>query len=319
MLDNKPVLAISACLAGEPVRYDGATKRFKLLSRFEEKFELKSFCPELAIGMGVPRQTLRLVEHGDVLEAQSPDGELVVTQQLQAYAREVARHIEASPEITGYVVCKGSPSCGFGTAKRYRTNGYMKSKDADGVFTAELARCLPWLPIEDDGRLNDRGILENFLTRVFVMQRWRKMQQEGISAKALIGFHQRHKFLLLAHNQKAYRQLGPMLANLAMADLEQVGLTYISAVMDALAKPANHGNHTNVLMHLQGFIKSRLASTDRQELADLIVQYRQHLLPRQVPVALLKHHLKGDPKNYLNDQYYFDPFPQSLLGGYPSS
>lgn len=317
-------LGISACLAGEPVRYDGAGRHFKVRRQLKNVFTLRPFCPEVAIGLGVPRTTLRLVGEGEdandvrVLENGS-DRDL--TPALQNYADEVADQISAQGNLVGYVVCKGSPSCGMQAVKRYGKNGHPLRFDASGAFTARLMQRMPELPIEEDGRLNDRGLMENFLIRAHAYDRWQKMLDSGLSKAALLDFHRRHKFLLLAHDQATYRKLGPELAQLALdsgssdAEAKQLrGLAdnYFSQFMTALRKVPSHGNHANVLMHLQGFVKQRISDNERNELADLILAYKNRQVPRQAPVTLLKHHLLRNPNEYAQSQYYFQPFPEQV-------
>ncbi|MEM8498069.1 MAG: DUF523 and DUF1722 domain-containing protein [Pseudomonadota bacterium] len=313
MSAHMPVLGLSGCLAGQEVRYDGASKRFKLRKKLQESFEFRPFCPEVAIGLGVPRKTLRLV--GEQLDPQviESDGVLNVTSKLQEYAGRVARSIESSSEMCGFIVCKGSPSCGMEGVKRYNEQGNVIGHDASGAFTAELRRCLPHLPVEEDGRLNDRGLFESFLTRVFALQRWRIMERQGFSAAGLLDFHRRHKFLLLAHDQTAYRNLGPMLANLAANDISLLARQYIVEFMAGMRKVPTQGQHCNVLMHLQGYVKNELKSREREELAESILAFRNGELPRQAPMTLLKHHLLNHPNEYAQSQYYLEPFPRDIL------
>ncbi len=313
MNNGKLVLGLSGCLAGQEVRYDGASKRFKLRKKLQESFELRPFCPEVAIGLGVPRKTLRLVGEQNAPQVIESDGTLNVTSKLQQYAGRVARSIEDNSDLCGFIVCKGSPSCGMEGVKRYSEQGNVLGHDTSGVFTAELIRQLPQLPVEEDGRLNDRGLFENFLTRVFALQRWRAMESGGFSASALLDFHRRHKFLLLAHDQAAYRSLGPTLANLAGTDISVLAQQYIIDFMVGMRKVPSQGQHCNVLMHLQGYVKNALKPREREELAESILAYRNSELPRQAPMTLLKHHLLNHPNEYAESQYYLDPFPRHLL------
>ncbi len=313
MSDNKLVLGLSACLAGQEVRYDGASKRFKLRKKLQETFEFRPFCPEVAIGLGVPRKTLRLVGEQSAPQVIESDGTLNVTSKLQQYATRVARSIEDSNDMCGFIVCRGSPSCGMEGVKRYSDEGNVLGHDSSGAFTAELVRRLPYLPVEEDGRLNDRGLFENFLSRFYAIQRWRLMEHVGLSAAGLLDFHRRHKFLLLAHDQATYRNLGPALANLASADIRALADKYIVEFMAGMRKVPTQGQHCNVLMHLQGYVKNSLKNAERDELADSILAYRNGELPRQAPMTLLKHHLMNYPNEYAESQHYFEPFPRNIL------
>lgn len=324
-------MGISACLAGQEVRFDGASRRFKQRALFESLAELQSFCPEVAIGLGTPRQTLRLVDVGDKVDAgdkvnaggksearpnievRQNKGDLELSRPLAEYADAIADRIEAAGDFTGFIVCKGSPSCGMEGVKRYTAEGHMIAQDAQGAFTQRLMERLPWLPIEEDGRLNDRGLRESFLTRIHVMQRWHESMASGVTAAALLSFHRRHKFLLLAHNQPTYRRLGRKLANLSGDKLPAVAADYLCDLMQGLRTVPTHGNHANVLMHLQGYVKAGLSSIERGELSDTILAYRRREVARHAPLALLRHHLMNHPNSYALSQHYFDPFPAELL------
>ncbi len=305
-------LAISACLNGQEVRYDGASRRFKLRKSLAEFVQFKPFCPEIAIGLGVPRKTLRLVGDVDEPRVIQTDGQLDFTEQLQRYADQIATELEADHSVCGYILCKGSPSCGMQAVKRYNTKGDLLGQDASGAFAAQLRKRMPYLPLEEDGRLNDRGLLENFLTRVHALARWRTALANGVSSAKLIQFHSQHKFLLLAHSQESYRRLGRLLANLTAGKPDAVAGDYITEFMLALAKVPSHGNHANALMHLQGFVKESISSKERAELSESILAYRNREVPRQVPLALLRHHLMNNPNEYAQAQWYFEPFPARM-------
>lgn len=305
-------LAISACLNGEKVRYDGANRRFALGKKLAEYFDFQAYCPEMAIGLGVPRQTLRLVgELGEEALVQPATGS-DVSAEMKAYAAEVAENILADDAMCGYVLCKGSPSCGLERVKRYTEGGNVSGHDATGIFVAELQKLIPWLPLEEDGRLNDGPLLENFLTRVYIVQRWRVLRAGGITLHKLMDFHARHKFMTLAHSTEQYRALGRFVAESGKDDIEQRADDYFDLLMRVLTTPASVARHTNVLMHLQGFLKQSLSSTERQELRDVIMAYRKRELPRQAVLTLLRHHLLMHPNHYAASQYYLEPFPRAF-------
>lgn len=309
----RPVLGISACLNGEEVRYDGASRRFKQRKALEEFVDFQPYCPEVAIGLGVPRKTLRLVGDIDAPNIVEGSGDQDVTDRLQNYADAVADGLENNDQVTGFVVCKGSPSCGMDAVKRYSEKGDVLGHDARGIFTAQLMRRLPTLPVEEDGRLNDKGLMENFLTRIHVVARWKKMVAHGLTAASLLQFHREHKFLLLAHNQEAYRDLGKMLADLSKGQEQTLAKDYFEQVMNALQKVPTLGQHTNVLMHLQGYVKDNLTADERSELSQVILDYNNRQLPRQSALILLKHHLLRYPNEYAQSQHYLEPFPKKML------
>ncbi|MFK8018413.1 MAG: YbgA family protein [Pseudomonadales bacterium] len=306
-------VGISACLAGQNVRYDGASKRFKQRKAMEEFVDFQPYCPEMAIGLGVPRKTLRLV--GDVEKPSIVEGSgtLDVTSKLTDYANSVADVLQRDDNLSGFIVCKGSPSCGMAGVKRYNETGGVLGHDASGIFTAQLMRRLPTLPVEEDGRLNDKGLMESFLTRAHVKQRWQVMLKAGLTAKSLLAFHSEHKFLLLAHNQNMYRTLGKLLADLSSKSLEDLSVEYFSAFMKAMNQVPTAGQHANVLMHLQGYVKDSLSERERAELASVILDYSNGRLPRQAPMTLIKHHLANNPNLWAQSQHYLEPFSRDML------
>lgn len=304
-------LGISSCLLGREVRYDGGHKKFGFATdELDRHFDFLPVCPEMAIGLGAPRPTLRLVRDDDdtVRVRGSQDNSVDVTDQLIA----VAEHTVATASyISGYILCAKSPSCGMERVPVVAENGNGLGKIGVGAYAARLMEKLPLLPVEENGRMNDPLLRENFVLRVTAYYRWQTLQAQRLSAAGLQEFHRRHKFLLLAHDQNIYRELGPLVAN-ASSDLENAGAQYIQRFMAALARPAKRSNHSNTLMHLQGFVKEHLDSEERQDLSSQIDQYRTGILPLLVPLALIERYARKYKVEYLLDQYYFQPYPGDL-------
>ncbi|MBB3047541.1 uncharacterized protein YbgA (DUF1722 family)/uncharacterized protein YbbK (DUF523 family) [Litorivivens lipolytica] len=310
-LPEKLTLGISSCLLGQEVRYDGGHKNLPFASKeLSRHFDFYPVCPEMAIGLGTPRPTLRVVkDDNDELRVRgSEDNTVDVTEALIAVADATVNN---GPYISGYVVCAKSPSCGMERVPVFNEKGNSLGKIGAGAFAARLMKLQPLLPIEENGRLNDPLLRENFVLRVIAYRRWQELNAEGLSAAALQDFHRRHKFLLLAHNQSIYRELGPLVAN-ASDDLEAAAEEYFTRFMGALAKPADRFNHSNSLMHMQGFLKEHLESEERQDLSDQIEKYRTGLLPLLVPLALLQRYAQKYQVDYLLDQFYFQPYPEDL-------
>ncbi|ALP52738.1 hypothetical protein Tel_05990 [Candidatus Tenderia electrophaga] len=303
-------LGVSSCLLGHPVRFDGGHKHQPFITAtLAQYFDVVPLCPELAIGLGVPRQSLRLVgrpERPRVIGNKDPG--LDVTDTLADYGREVAAQQD---DICGYIVKKDSPSCGMARVRVY-VDGQMPQRAGVGAFTRALMAAKPWLPVEEEGRLNDAVLRENFFERVYVCHRWQRLLRVGLTPAALVRFHTAHKYLLMSRAQDPYRQLGRMVARAGCADIQRLGEDYFLAVMTALKRPANRKRHSNVLYHLLGYFKRQLPGRDRQELAGLIEAYRRGRVPLVVPVTLLKHHLGRNGDRYLAGQYYFDPYPPEL-------
>lgn len=308
--DKIPV-GISQCLLGDAVRFNGGHKHSTLCTQqLGEYFDLQPFCPEVAIGLGTPRQPIRLIgkpEAPRVIGTKDPS--LDVTQPLTEYAAEVSASSQA---LCGFILMQKSPSCGMERVKVYLENGNPATGTASGAFAAELMRRNPLLPVEEEGRLHDPVIRENFVTRVIVFAGWKRLLAAGPTARDLLGFHTRHKYLLLAHHPQHYSAMGKLLADLKNADLEAVTSQYVGLLMQALKTRANRGTHSNVLEHVAGHFKKALRSEERSELNTVIHQYRRGVVPLVVPITLLKHHLLNHPDPFLDQQAYLQPHPIEL-------
>ncbi|PWB35371.1 hypothetical protein DCO48_02820 [Pseudomonas sp. SDI] len=312
MAHPKPRIAISACLVGEEVRFNGGHKLSRLCSEvLAEHFELLSVCPEVAIGLGIPRAAIRLVGDPQAPRAVgSRDPALDVSTALGDYATQMATELQG---ICGYIFMQKSPSCGLERVKVYQDNGYPAREGGRGLYAARFCELHPDLPVEEEGRLCDPVLRENFLTRVYAYADWQKLRAGGLSRHALIAFHSRYKYQLMAHNPHQYKVLGKLLGSLRREDdPEEVGPRYFSQLMQALTRCANRGTHCNVLLHLSGYLRDLLCQQDKEEIQTLIAQYRAGIVPLVVPLTLLKHHLRHHPDPYLLQQVYLQPHPENL-------
>jgi uncharacterized protein YbgA (DUF1722 family)/uncharacterized protein YbbK (DUF523 family) len=306
----KPKLGISACLLGEQVRYNGGHKQSQLCRHtLSEYFDFVPLCPEVAIGLGTPREPIRLV--GD---AQAPravgtvNRDMDVSAPLAAYGKRMAGELT---DICGYIFMQQSPSCGLHRVKVYQDNG-RPSEPGRGLFAAAFCARHPNLPVEEDGRLNDPVLRENFITRVLAYSEWQQLLRDGLSRKRLIDFHSRYKYLLMATAPRQHKELGRMIGNLDQHDLHELAPHYFSKLMSALKNCATRGTHSNVLQHLSGYFKQSLSREDRQEMRQLIGQYQHGVVPLVVPMTLLKHHLRHHPDAYIAQQVYLQPHPENL-------
>lgn len=308
---HRPVMGIGACLEGSPVRYNGQTKApNQHVKALGEHFEMRTFCPEMGIGLGVPRPPIHLVgtpEAVRVLDVATHEHDY--TEQIQDYAGTV---LSMAPELCGYVLVKGSPSCGYERVKRYTPEGHSAASDQQGIFAAALHAADPLLPLEDDGRLNDPGLRESFTTRACTYHDWKTLVAEGLTAHKLIGFYSRYKYLVMAHHVPSYKALGPMLANAGKEDLDELSGHFINEVMSGLRHRATRRSHSNVLFHLSGYLKRTISSAERQRLAGLIDSYRTGLVPLVVPLTMLKHHFANNPNAYVEQQTFLSPYPEEL-------
>ena len=309
---DKMQIGISACLMGENVRYNGGNKRFDFaLDELSIYANFQLVCPEMAIGLGTPRPTLRLIKNdNDVVMQFTDDSNVDLTEKMQIFSKKQAASLH---HLSGYIVCAKSPSCGMERVKVYDENSNRCRKEGVGLYTAELMKQMPWLPVEEDGRLNDNAIRENFIERVFALNELNKLQESGLTRAKLIGFHSRYKYTLLAHSQPQYRKIGRFVASIAEWDsLQEYFFEYRNQFMALLSSKATRANHTNVLMHIQGYFKKQLTAKQRQELTQLIDLYRQGIQPLLAPITLLKHYLAEHPDQYLLQQSYFNPYPEAL-------
>jgi len=301
-------VGISACLLGDEVRFDGGHKRSAFCTdELGRHVEFVKLCPEVGIGMPVPRPTIRLEQRENGVRAIVPKTGEDVTQRLEDFAARAQGHLT---QISGYVLCAKSPSCGMERVKLYNPENGHARKEATGIFAAQLQQRYPALPLEEDGRLNDPILRENFVMRVFVYAAWQGLP-ERISKADLLAFHTSLKLLLLAHNQQVYRDLGRHVAQ-QQEMTDEFLKSYIETVMDALAEPATRANHTNVLQHIQGYFKATLSEDQRAELTEAILSYRQGIEPLLVPLTLLRHYLREFPNDYLAGQRYLNPYPKDL-------
>jgi uncharacterized protein YbgA (DUF1722 family)/uncharacterized protein YbbK (DUF523 family) len=309
---SKPRIGVSACLAGDEVRYNGGHKSSSLCHKlFDEHFDWVTLCPEMAIGLGVPREPIRLIgdpEAPNVVTTRDPDEDYGPA--LRDYGTRMAKELG---DICGYIFMQKSPSCGLERVKVYQENGHPSLKGGRGAYAAAFCAEKPDLPVEEEGRLHDAVLRENFVSRVYAYADWQAQLAQGLDRGALIAFHSRYKYLLMAHNPQAYRELGRLLGTMTRDDDPQViGTHYFSQLMAALRRCANRGTHSNVLQHLVGYLRPVICSDDKVELQRLITQYQQGIVPLVVPMTLLKHHLHNHPDPYLLQQTYLNPHPEKL-------
>ncbi|EMC3652409.1 DUF523 and DUF1722 domain-containing protein [Citrobacter braakii] len=309
----QPIVGISGCLTGSAVRFDGGQKRAQfVMDRLAQWVTFRPICPEMAIGLPVPRPALRLVQTavGDIRMRFSHAPHEDVTDKMADFCQ---RYLAGLDTLSGFIVCAKSPSCGMERVRLYDEKGNRGRKDGVGLFTATLMEKYPWLPVEEDGRMHDPVLRENFVERVFALHELNMLRKNGLTRRALLDFHSRYKLQLLAHHQAGYREIGPFVASLhEWKDLEAFFAVYRDKLMTLLKKPASRKNHTNVLMHIQGYFRNQLTMRQRGELREVILNYRAGLLPILAPMTLLKHYLAEYPDGYLLTQNYFDPYPQDL-------
>lgn len=312
-MSTQPVIGISGCLTGSTVRFDGGHKRMAfVMDELAPWVTFRPVCPEMAIGLPSPRPALRLIQiaDGDIRMrfTQAPNED--VTERMTEFTASYLPRLE---DVAGFIVCAKSPSCGMERVRLYDEKGNRGRKEGVGLFTKELLETYPWLPVEEDGRLHDPMLRENFVERVFALNELNRLRNKGLTRRGLLDFHSRYKLQLLSHSQTGQRDIGQFVASLhEWSDLEAFFVAYRDKLMAILKKTASRKNHTNVLMHIQGYFHSQLNLRQRGELREVILQYQAGILPILAPIILLKHYLAEYPDNYLLTQNYFDPYPKDL-------
>jgi len=312
--DFKPLrIGISSCLLGREVRYDGGHKHDRFLTdTMGQYFDWVPVCPEVEIGLGIPRPTLRLERHGDDIRMVMPKTAQDHTEAMRKYAVRRVNAL-AKEDLSGYVLKSRSPSCGMERVKVYPKDGDGGgSKTGVGLFAEVLMNRFPNLPVEEEGRLNDPRIRENWITRVFAYRRLQELWRPRWTVGDLVKFHTAHKFLLLAHSEKDYRELGPLVAAAKKMPRDELRTTYEDQFMAALKRIASPAKHTNVLQHVLGFFKRDLDAASRAELLMHIQDYRQGRAPLVVPLTLIAHYVRILDVEYLKDQVYLQPHPREL-------
>lgn len=307
--EEKIPVGVSSCLLGEKVRYDGGHKRNTyIINDLGDFFDYRPFCPEMAAGMGVPRQTIHLIETDEGVRCVNTDDESIdVTDKLL----EVSQAQRAwQQSIYAYILKKDSPSCGMERVKVYKKG--QPTRNGVGIYAQELLQAFPAMPIEEEGRLNDATLRENFINRVLIYYRWCQLQQNDFTLKKWTDFHAQHKWIFFSHNQVLARKLGRFLSEVTQATMPSAIEQYTLDMMDLLKLPATRRNHSNVLQHIQGFLKNQLSTNEKQELGTAIHDYREGLLPLIVPVSLLRHHFLNHPNEYMTNSFYLNPHPKSL-------
>jgi len=306
-------LGVSRCLLGENVRYDGGHKLDRFLVDTLGKYvEWVPVCPEVEIGLPIPRESLRLVGDPEAPRLVTLKSGQDYTERMQAWARERLDGL-AEPRIYGFVFKKDSPSSGLYRVRVYNEDG-MPSRNGTGIFPREVMRRFPLLPLEEEGRLHDMHLRENFIDRVFAYYRWTNLLADTPTPGALVKFHTAYKMTLMAHDPAHYREMGPLVARAGSLPWEELAAQYGRLLMEGLSVMTSPGKHANVLQHVMGFLKDTLSGEDKAELLAYIGDYRKGLVPLIVPVTLLKHHLgRHEVPDWVHQQVYLHPYPKELM------
>lgn len=305
-------LGISSCLLGHKVRFDGQHKYDTwLVETLGRYVTYVPVCPEVECGLPVPREAMRLVGDPEAPLLLNTQSGMDQTPRMLSFAhRRVAELAEEG--LCGFVFKSKSPSSGMERVKVYPAKGGTAQKKGIGIFARELMQTLPLLPYEEEGRLHDPILRENFIVRIFVMHRWQQIQRQPRLAGAIVDFHTRHKLLLMAHHHELYRELGKLVAQVKHYQPDEFARIYLPLLMKALSFHATRRKHQNVLQHALGYFKTDLSPAEKTEMLEIIATYKAGLLPLIVPITLLNHYVRKYDKSYLAGQYYLNPHPQEL-------
>ena len=310
---TRPIrIGISSCLLGDEVRFDGGHKRDAFLTDTFGRFvEWVPVCPEVECGLGTPRESMRLVNVDSRVRLLTGRSGVDLTDPMTKYSEQRVDAL-ASEMLSGYVLKKDSPSCGMERVKIYG-NQSVAVRTGRGIFAEKLMARYPNLPIEEEGRLSDPGLRENFVERVFAYWRLRGLFNVKWTVGALVRFHTAHKLILMAHSPEAYRELGRLVARARSVSQGRVEVEYTEGFMAALKELATPGRHSNVLQHMMGYFSDRLDKASRAELLAAIEDYRGELVPLIVPMTLMRHHVRVHDVSYLAGQLYLEPHPKELM------
>lgn len=304
-------LGISSCLLGNRVRYDGQHKLDHfLVDVLGQYVEWVPVCPEVECGLPVPREAMRLVgdpEHPRLVTIKTRTDH---TDRMLKWASRRARELDRE-DLCGFVFKSRSPSSGMKSVKVYNDDG-MPSQTGVGLFAKAFMDRFPLLPVEDEGRLNDALLRENFIERIFAFHRWKTFRNGDGSLKGLIRFHTEHKLLLMAHSPKHYQLLGKLVADTKSLPKNALLDEYSWLFFEGLAMLATNRKHTNVLQHMMGYFRKQLSSDEKAELGDIIKAYHAGIVPLIVPVTLINHYVRKYDEPYLKQQVYLNPHPYEL-------
>lgn len=312
VINDKIKLGISACLLGEKVRYDAQHKRDAFLVDTLGKFvEYVPVCPEVECGLSTPREAMRLVGSPNAPKLLTQKTKQDITTQMQQWA-ETKIKILKKENLCGFVFKSRSPSSGMRRVKVYNEKGGIVGQSS-GIFANMFMKECPLIPAEDEGRLHDPVLRENFIEQIFTLKRYREAVDESKTLNALMTFHAKHKYLLMSHNQVKNRELGKLISSHERWDSIEITIRkYEELLSDILRLKPTPKKHANALQHMMGYLKKLITADEKQELLEIIENYRQEQLPLIVPITLIAHYVRKYDVAYLKDQVYLNPHPIEL-------
>jgi uncharacterized protein YbgA (DUF1722 family)/uncharacterized protein YbbK (DUF523 family) len=310
-MENRITIGVSSCLLGEQVRYDGGHKHDRYITdTLGRWFHFIPVCPEVGCGLPIPRESLRLEGDPASPRLMTRTSRLDLTERMLQFCREKIAELEKE-ELCGFIFKKDSPSSGLFRVKVYHDG--IATKNGSGLFAAAMARHFPLVPMEEEGRLNDPDLRENFIERVFSYHRWQQFLTSGPTLGKLMEFHTGQKLLMMAHSPATYRAMGPLVAKGSELPLTDLLKSYEELFMKGLAQHATPKKNSNVLQHMMGYFKKELSTGEKAELLEVIREYHDGLTPLIAPLTLLRHYVRKYDKRYLLGQVYLSPHPAELM------
>ena len=308
---EKIKIGISSCLLGNAVRYDGGHKLDRFLrDTLGQYVEYVPVCPEAECGMGIPREAMRLEGQADSPRLVTRQTRVDKTEMMVRWAQKRVAELEGE-NLCGFIFKSDSPSSGMERVKVYEEKG-MPAKTGVGIFARIFMEHFPLLPVEEEGRLHDTQLRENFIERIFTLQRWRALRKMKSGRSALVDFHTRHKLLLLSHSTKLYQAMGKLVAAQKAFSTEDLFSQYETLLMEALKLKTTPKRNVNVLQHMMGYFKEQLSGDEKKELLEILDHYSKGFLPLIVPLTLIGHYVRKYDQPYLRDQIYLNPHPLEL-------
>ena len=310
-MTEKIKIGISSCLLGNNVRWNGGHQRDRYLTNTLGQYvEWVPVCPEVEIGLGIPRETLRLVGDPDDPQLVTTKTGIDHTDRMKTWARQKLKDL-AKEDLCGFVFKCDSPSSGMIRVKVYGKKG-MPQKKGVGIFARAFMDYFPLIPVEDDGRLRNPLIRENFIDQVFTLKRWRATRNRRSCVGNVVDFHSRNKLVIMAHSPRYLKEMGKMVAGGKQMTCNLLYLEYEKLLLEALRLKTTVKKNFNVLQHMMGYFKKQLTADEKQELLEVMDHYKQSLVPLVVPLTLFRHYVRKYDQPYLQQQTWLNPHPVDL-------
>ena len=306
---EKPIVIVSSCLEFDSCRYNGELIPNEFVRNLSRFVNFKPICPEVSIGLGIPRDPIRIVENKNSLELIQPTSGKNLTKKINDFSTNYLNNLE----VDGFILKSRSPSCGIKDAKIFGSaDSKITLRKQSGFFASRVIEKFPHLPIEHEGRLTNFRIREHFLTRIFLFARFRKII-ESKSISELINFHTRNKLLLMSYNQSKLKVLGNIVANNRKDSLKNIFNSYKSTLYKSLIRLPSRGSNINVMLHGFGYFSKHLKPKEKGYFLDLLESYKNGKTPLSANLAVLKAWIIKFEENYLINQSFFAPYPEELI------